>query len=67
VRLPAVAVLVIDKTFLFERWLLKVYVDITNIYNHANEEPIQPSYDDTRHAALTGLPIVPSFGIRGEF
>jgi outer membrane receptor protein involved in Fe transport len=57
----------IDKTFLFQRWLLKVYLDITNIYNNANQELIQPSYDYTRHAPLTGLPILPSFGIRGEF
>jgi TonB family protein len=56
-----------DKTFLFKRWLLKVYLDITNLYNRANEEVNQPSYDFTRRAAITGLPIIPSFGIRGEF
>lgn len=45
-----------DKTFLFQRWILKAYLDITN-----------PNYDFTRRAALTGLPIIPSFGIRAEF
>ena len=28
----------VDKTFLFKRWVLKVYLDITNVYNHANVE-----------------------------
>ena len=56
-----------DKTFLFQRWLLKVYLDITNIYNNPNVEVNQPSYDFTRRTALTGLPIIPSFGIRAEF
>ena len=57
----------IDKTFLFQRWLLKVYLDITNVYDNANVEVNQPSYDFTRRTALTGLPIIPSFGVRGEF
>jgi len=56
-----------DKTFLFKRWTLKIYLDVSNVYNHANQEVSQPSYDFTRSAAITGLPIIPSFGIRGEF
>ncbi len=68
-RLPAFHQLDVrfDKTFLFERWLLKLYLDITNIYNHQNVEVNQPNYDFTRRTALTGLPIIPSFGVRGEF
>ena len=57
----------IDKNFVFKRWLLKLYLDITNIYNNPNVELNQPNYDFTRRAALTGLPIIPSFGVRGEF
>lgn len=57
----------IDKTFLFERWQLKVYLDLTNVYNNANQEQIQYSFDYTRAAPVTGLPIIPSFGVRGEF
>ena len=57
----------IDKTFLFKRWLLKLYLDVSNVYNRANQEVIQPSYDFVRSAPITGLPILPSFGIRGEF
>jgi TonB family protein len=57
----------VDKTFLFKRWLLRLYLDITNVYNHANAETSQPSFDFTQRAEITGLPIIPSFGIRGEF
>ena len=57
----------IDKTFLFQRWLLKIYLDIQNIYDHQNPELSQPSYDYTRNQPITGLPIIPSFGIRSEF
>jgi hypothetical protein len=57
----------VDKTFLFQRWVLKAYLDITNVTNNANVEVSQPNYDFTRRAALTGLPIIPSFGIRAEF
>ncbi len=57
----------VDKTFLFKRWLLKLYLDVSNVYNHANPEITQFSYDYTKNQAVTGLPIIPSFGIRGEF
>ena len=56
-----------DKTFLFQRWILKLYLDVTNVYNNQNVEVNQPNFDFTRRTALTGLPIIPSFGIRSEF
>ncbi len=57
----------VDKTFLFKRWLLRVYLDVTNVYDRANPESTGPNYDFTRNSIVTGLPIIPSFGIRGEF
>ena len=56
-----------DKTFVFKKWVLKVYVDVTNVYNRRNEEVAQLSYDYTRSTPVKGLPLIPSFGIRGEF
>src|SRR6185312_12374175 len=63
-RLPAFNQLDVrvDKTFVFQRWVLKAYLDITNITNDANVELNQPNYDFTRRASLTGLPIIPSSG-----
>jgi TonB family protein len=57
----------IDKTFLFKSWLLKIYLDIQNVYSHQNPELNQPSYDFTRNQPVTGLPIIPALGIRSEF
>jgi hypothetical protein len=57
----------VDKTFVFERWLLKVYLDVTNVYNHYSQEQVQYSFDYRQSAPITGLPIIPSFGVRGEF
>jgi TonB family protein len=57
----------VDKTFIFERWLLKLYLDVTNVYNNPNQEQITYSFDYKKASAITGLPIIPSFGVRGEF
>lgn len=57
----------IDKTFLMKSWLIKVYLDVINVYNRRNPEVVQPSYDFTRSQVVRGLPIIPSFGMRAEF
>jgi hypothetical protein len=56
----------IDRKFTFKRWSLTAYLDISNIYNHAAPEQAVYSYDYTQRGALTGLPILPSLGMRGE-
>ncbi|MBM4345429.1 MAG: TonB-dependent receptor [Deltaproteobacteria bacterium] len=57
----------VDKKFVFEDWLFNVYLDIQNVYNHGNPEGIQYNYDATAQQYQTGLPIIPSLGLRGEF
>lgn len=56
----------LDKTWKFKAWQLGVYADILNVYNAANVEAIQYNYNFTRQTYVTGLPILPSFGVRGE-
>lgn len=55
-----------DKTWAFKAWKLSAYVDIQNIYNHQNTEGITYNYDYSRSSFVSGLPILPSFGLRGE-
>lgn len=56
----------VDRKFTFKRWALTVYLDVSNVYNNpAPEQPVY-SYDYTQRGALTGLPIIPSLGVRGE-
>jgi outer membrane receptor protein involved in Fe transport len=57
----------IDKTFVFNRWLFKIYLDVTNVYDHQNAELVNYSFDFKYQTAITGLPIIPSLGARGEF
>ncbi len=57
----------VDKKFVFDSWMLNVYLDVQNVYNQGNPEGVQYNYDATLAQYATGLPIIPSFGIRGEF
>ena len=57
----------IDKRFLFKSWILSIYLDVSNVTNHGNVEGYAYSYDYTRRQAVTGLPILPSVGVRASF
>ena len=57
----------IDKRWQFRDWRLGAYLDIQNIYNHAAVEGVAYNYNFSQRTNQTGLPIVPSIGLRGEF
>ncbi len=57
----------VDKTFLFRKWTLGVYVDIQNIYNQKNQEAVLNDYRYRTTSAISGLPIVPVLGIKGSY
>jgi TonB family protein len=57
----------VEKRFTFKSWILGVYIDVTNVTNHANVEGWAYSYDYAKRAPVTGLPIVPSLGVRASF
>lgn len=56
----------IDKTWKFKSWQLGAYLDVQNVYNHASAEGISYNYNYTQNTVGTGIPILPSIGIRGE-
>lgn len=68
-RLPAFHQLDVrvDKRWVFNRWMLNLYLDVQNVYNHRNPEGTAYSYDYSASTLQGGLPIIPSLGIRGEF
>ncbi len=68
-RLPAFfqADVRIDKRFVFEQWMLSVYADVQNVTNRANVEGVVYNFDYTQEQYVTGLPIIPAIGVRGEF
>jgi len=57
----------IDKRFVFRSWILSVYLDAYNATNRANAEGSSYSFDYSRRAITRGLPIIPSFGVRGSY
>jgi hypothetical protein len=56
----------VDKAWQFKAWKLGAYLDVQNVYNHGNVEGVSYNYNSTRSTFATGLPILPSLGLRGE-
>jgi hypothetical protein len=56
----------VDKTWEFAKWKLTVYLDVQNVYNRANPEGVTYNYNSTQSTYISGLPLLPSLGVRGE-
>jgi TonB family protein len=57
----------VDKRWIYQGWMLSVYLDILNAYNRANPEGLQYNFDYSEQRKQQGLPILTILGIRGEF
>ena len=57
----------IDKTYVFKSWSLTAYLDIQNLTNNANLELMAWSYDFENEEPITGNPLFPAFGFKGDF
>lgn len=57
----------VDKVFTFQRWKLSAYLDIQNVYNQRNQEGLSYSFDYRESEPVTGLPILPILGVKGEW
>jgi hypothetical protein len=57
----------VDKTWQFTDWKFSTYLDIINVYNNQAVEGVVYNYNYTQQNYQTGLPIIPSIGLRGEF
>jgi TonB family protein len=56
----------VDKRWQFKSWALSAYLDVQNVYNHAAAESFVYNFDYSRRSYQTGIPIIPSIGLRGE-
>ncbi|MFO0593166.1 MAG: TonB-dependent receptor [Polyangiaceae bacterium] len=56
----------IDKRWQFKTWQMSAYLDVQNVYNNQNVEGLQYNFNYTSRQYVTGIPILPSIGIRGE-
>lgn len=57
----------VDKGWQFRDWRLSAYLDVQNAYNNAAVEAVVYNYNFSQQSFQTGLPILPSLGLRGEF
>jgi hypothetical protein len=57
----------IDKRREFKHLKFGVYIDVQNVYNQQNPEGYQYNYDFTERQYFTGVPIVPSLGLKLEY
>lgn len=57
----------LDKKWITDEEIWSIYLDIQNILNQKNSETIQYSYDYKQKGSISGLPILPSIGLKGEF
>jgi len=57
----------IDKKWIFDTWILSAYLDIQNVTNQKNMESVRNAYDYSKTENITGLPLIPTFGLKGEF
>jgi outer membrane cobalamin receptor len=56
----------IEKLWDFKAWKLALYLDVQNIYNATNPEGLVYNYNYTQSAPISGLPLIPVLGLRGE-
>jgi hypothetical protein len=57
----------VDRQWVFDTWRLTAYLDVRNVYNRANATGRSYNFDFTESTPRFEIPIVPSFGVRGEF
>ena len=57
----------IDKSWKFKYLKFGVYIDVQNVYNHSNVEAYDYNYDYSQRVYFTGLPILPSLGLKLEY
>ena len=57
----------VDKDWVFRTWQLTAYLDLQNATNAQNVEVIAWTYDFAEEDPITRIPVVPAFGVRGEW
>lgn len=56
----------LEKKWIWSSFTLAFFIDIQNAYNQQNQEGLIYNFDYTESTPISGLPIIPALGIRGE-
>ena len=54
-------------TWTWDYWQLALYLDVQNVTNHKNEEIHVFDYRYREQGSISGVPILPTFGVKGKF
>ena len=54
-------------TWTWTYWQLALYLDVENVTNHTNEEFHVWDYRYRAEGSISGIPILPTFGVKGKF
>ena len=57
----------IEKVWLFDLWMLGLYIDVQNLFNQDNVEALDYDYRYRETANVAGVPFLPTIGIRGQW
>ena len=57
----------VQKTWTYDNGAVALYLDVQNVYNRQNPEGFTYSFNYRERSTQSGLPIIPSLGLRGEF
>jgi TonB family protein len=57
----------LERAWQFASWRMLAYLDVWNAYNNPATEAILNNFNYSQEAPQSGLPILPSIGLRGEF
>ncbi|MCI5072750.1 TonB-dependent receptor plug domain-containing protein [bacterium] len=56
-----------DRKWRFDQWIMSLYIDILNVTNRKNGFDYDYSFDYSSREVAAGIPVLPTFGIKGEF
>ncbi|MDA8793808.1 TonB-dependent receptor, partial [Bacteriovoracaceae bacterium] len=56
-----------DRKWIYNNWILSAYLDIQNITSNENVQNYNYNYDYSEFTKTSGLPLLPIFGIKGEY
>jgi TonB family protein len=57
----------VEKTWVFDTWMIGAYLDVQNVMNIKNVEALQYDYRYRETAPVTSVPILPTIGVRGQW
>jgi outer membrane receptor protein involved in Fe transport len=57
----------LDKRWVYQHWMLNLYLEVQNVYDRKNPEGVSYSFDFRESKAQAGLPILPILGLKAEF